>query len=229
MRQARGWLLRVVLASIVVNAAFGIYALVGPHLGTRAGQVLATSACVTGAGIFTLACLPAWERPRLRLLAAGGIAASILGFGMLALGAWLRTGNSTYWKLAGTAVVVASFAVLVSLLALARLSARYRAVFPAAVALAALLAGMIVFAVWSGNPSSAYGRAMGVVAVLLAAATVAMPVLHRAARSEPAEEPPPAGAELRFCPSCGRPIPATGTAESSCPACGARFRVAFGQ
>jgi hypothetical protein len=229
MRQARGWLLRVVLASIVVNAAFGIYALVGPHLGRRADQVLATSACVTGAGIFTLACLPAWERRRLRLVAVVGIVASILGFGMLALGAWLRTDNSTYWKVAGTAVVVASFAVLVSLLALARLPASYRAVSPAAVALAAVLAGMIVFAVWDGNPSSTYGRAMGVVAVLLAAATVATPVLHRAARSEPAAEPPPAGAELRFCPSCGRPVGGVEAAPVSCSACGARFRVEFGQ
>lgn len=54
--------LGVFFASVAVNAALGIYAVVAPEFGETQGRVLATSLCVTGAVLLALACEPAWER-----------------------------------------------------------------------------------------------------------------------------------------------------------------------
>jgi hypothetical protein len=226
VRGRRRRLLGVVLASIAVNAALGIYALTVPHFGELQGKVLETSGCVTGAGLLVLACLPALERRRLVVVPRVGIAASVLGFALLVCGAWIPPDAAAFWKTAGTILIAAAVSVLVSLLSLAELAPRYRPALPAAGLLAVALAGMSLHVVWSDGSSEAYARALGVVAVLLAATTVAVPILHRASRGA-APVALPSGGDVRFCPHCGRRLASATRIETTCTACGATFRVSF--
>jgi hypothetical protein len=244
-RLPRRRLLWLVLGSIAVNAVLGISALVAPGFGDVQVRILLTSLCVTGAGIVVLACLPAWERRllgRVPLLAA---CTGVLGFALLVVATWIDLDTEAYAKAVATVMLVAAVGIHASVLALARLAPRFRAAQPAASALAALVAALVLVQLWAEWSTAWFARGTGVVAVLLAAVTVAVPVLYRATRaaavaavaaSAPGEQPSPAGpavqAQLRHCPACGGPLPtAAGTAgadaDTICPACGAAFSVRF--
>jgi hypothetical protein len=222
--QRRRSLLLLVLASIAVNAALGIYALLAPHFGGFQARVFATSASITGAGILALACLPAWER-RLPLLPAVGIATSILGFGLVVAGVWARSDSgSPLWKMAWSLIVIAVWCALMSVLSLATLAPRQRWVFALALCLGGLLAAMIVAAIWIEPSSDSYGRATGVVAVLFAAVGLAVPIVHRVGRGERSTSVPPE-VGVRYCPSCGRPLTLATDEGAACASCGARFQI----
>jgi DNA-directed RNA polymerase subunit RPC12/RpoP len=232
----RRHLLAVVLASIVLNAALGIVALVLPHFGELQSRVLGTSACVTGAGVLVLACLPAWERRRLGVVPPLGMGLSVLGFLLLVIGIWGLGDNATFGKAAGTVTVAAAFCVLMCVISLVRLAPGYRWVLRFAVPDAALLGAMIIGVIWAGSPGTWYPRAMGVVAVLLGASVVALPILHRASRGRVGDGAIAAGEGGRqapaigFCPVCGSAVAASAAGaeagvEVACPACGARSLV----
>jgi hypothetical protein len=223
-REARRPLLAVVLVSIAVNAALGIYALVAPGFGDTQGKILTTSACVTGAGLFALACLPALERGKLMFLPPLGVAASVAGFGLLVLGLWLEADSAPVWKSAGTLLLVGGWAALSSLLSLARLAPRFQWSFRAAVALGLIVTALGVAGMWAEVSSDGFWRGFGVVAVLLGALTLAIPVLQRVSRDEVAAEAPE-GRPVRFCPACGHELRAGVAVE--CEACGARFSVRY--
>lgn len=233
----RRHLLAVVLASIVLNAALGIVALVLPHFNGLESKVLGTSACVTGAGVFVLACLPAWERRRLGWVPPAGMGASALGYLLLVIGVWGAGDSDVYGKSAGTVMVAAGFCVLMCVISLVRLAPAYAWVLRAAVAEAVVLGAMVVGIIWAAPQGGWYPRAVGVVAVLLGASVVALPILHRASRGRVAEGPAAAGAGGRqapavgFCPVCGSavaPVAEVKTeieVEVACAACGARTLV----
>ena len=222
----RRTLLSIVLGSIAVNAALGIYALVVPDFGDLQAKVLGTSACVTGTGVLALACLPAWERRKPALLPLAGMGAAVGGFGLLIVGIWAEPGGKAVAKTALTLLWLAAALALSSLVSLARLAPRYRWAYPAVVSLALLLVTLGVAALWGEFSDEAFYRGLGVVAVLLAALTLAVPILHRASRHELA----PAGGgapRVGFCPRCGRSLSAQADATTSCPGCGARFSVRY--
>ena len=226
VKRPRRPLLAVVGASIAVNAALGIYALVGPHFGSLQGRVLGTSGSVTGAGVLVLACLPAWERGRLAFVPRLGVTAAPVGFGLVVIGLWARIDSGAYGKALGTVLIVAVVCVTACVLALADLAPRYRRMFPVAVGLAVVLGTAIDIGIWVGFPGGWYGRAVGVVAVLFAAAGVLVPILHRASRGEPAAAAP-AQPAIRFCPACGSPVAPLPGHDAACSGCGARFQVRY--
>jgi hypothetical protein len=220
---ARRRLLLIVLGSIAVNAALGVYAILAPHFGDLQGRVLGTSACATGAGVMTFACLPALEQGRARYLPLAGIAATLVAFALLVVGIWAG-GGDTFGETIGSVFVVAGVGVLGSVLSLARLAPRFRWVLTAALALTCILGVLLLAGIW-GDTSGSWGKAVGVVAVLLAAAVLSVPILHRASRAEL-----PATSEtgpIEFCPSCGTRLAAPASKEAACAACGASFRVDY--
>jgi hypothetical protein len=229
MRRA---VLFVLVGSVVLNAALGIYALVVADFGDVQRRVLLTSLCVSGAGLVGLACAPALERGRVRPLPQIGTAAGAGGFALLVAAIWLAERSEplpdSLWKTAVTLIVVAVAASHGSLLALSRLAPRFRWVLGPAVLLSGLLAGMLVSLVWGQwEDVSWFFRTLGVVAVLLAAFTILVPILHRASRGALPAAPSTGTATVRFCPRCGHPFEASAGEETVCPSCGARFTVAF--
>jgi DNA-directed RNA polymerase subunit RPC12/RpoP len=100
---------------------------------------------------------------------------------------------------------------------------------PVTVVLVIVLAAMFLPLIWEvGDDNEWYGRSLGVVAVLTAAFTLLVPILHRASRGEIVREE--AEIAVRFCPRCGSRLAeqAGEGAEIGCARCGARFAVRFG-
>jgi hypothetical protein len=221
----RRGLLVLLVASIVVNAALGIYALVGGDFGDVEQDVLFTSLCISGAGVIALACLPAAERGLLGPLPWVGAGAGAAGFALLVAELWIDDPPDALAKLAGTLLVVAVAIALAGLLGLVRLAPRFRWARTGAVTLALVLGALVVVMIWGElGGEEWFGRIVGVVAVLLAAFTLLVPVLGRAGRHELAESARSEGV-LRFCPGCGRPLEAASGQPAACPACGLRFTV----
>ena len=75
-------------------------------------------------------------------------------------------------------------AAYVSLVALAVINQIFVNIVRGAYVLATVLSGFVVGAIWGSPDGDVLLRLMGVVSILLAAATVTIPVLHRIKRSE---------------------------------------------
>ena len=190
----------VFFASVAVNAALGIVALVAGKFSETSARILGTSLSVTGALLLVLACLTPWERRVLRPVPALGAAAGLIGFSCAIGLIWSDGESETLGKLTGTFMSVAVACTFAGLLALPRLEPRSRPVLLAALALDATAATMIAVTIWAEIDSSVYIRVFGVVTVLLAATAVSVPVLSRVGRADrPSVEP---GA-VSFCPFCG--------------------------
>lgn len=224
MRRFTVWIL---LGSIAVNAALGIYALLVGELGPTQGKILVTSLSFSGASMLALACAPAWERGRLGPVPPVGVAASVAGFALLAASAWLDFDVEPLWKTGYTLVVVGAAAAYASLLTLARLAPRFRWTFWSAFLLTYVLAGMFVSLTWGEWSSEWFGRWLGVVAVLVAAFTAATPILHRVSRQELAAAEQRKARRVALCPGCGSTVAAAADEEAACSRCGVRFRVRF--
>lgn len=138
------------------------------------------------------------------------------------------------WKLAGTAILIGAAGAHASLLSLSRLADRYRIVLWAAWGLAALLVALIIIMIWADDvaDSTPYVQLIGVTGVLLAAATVAVPILHRASKGEMpegrGETGTPEGRQIAHCPNCGSTnLQTDARIRVSCRNCGAVFSVSF--
>ena len=225
----RRWLLLLLVGSIVVNAALGIAALVSGDFGDLEQNVLLTSLCVTGAGVIGMACAPAIDRRGLWPLPWLGLVLGVAGFAVLMVSIWLDDPSENILRTGGTLLIVAGAIAWGSLVSLARLAPRFRWVMPVAVVLVMVLAGMFIPLLWeTAQDAEWYGRSLGVVAVLTAAFTLLVPILHRAGRGELAREE--AEAAVRFCPRCGGRLSERVEADAgtACARCGARFTVSFG-
>ena len=209
-----------VLGAIALTAALGIYAVVVPDFGDLQAKILGTSASISGASILVLACAPAWERRLYLPVPIVGAVATAVGFSLIVIGIWVEPSAEWYWRIMGTALLVAGWGALASLLALAPLTPRFRWTFLAAAGFSLLLALIGVVAIWTTPSSDAFGRVAAGAAVLTAAFVVAVPVLSRAGRGEGA-------AAVAFCPRCGRELVSADAPEGPCPGCSARFRVRY--
>ncbi len=226
-----GLFLRLFVVSIVVNAVLGIWALLSGDFGETQGKVLATSFLVSAAMLSVLLNTPAIGRRVRWPVPAIGAATGAAGFALFIVMLWAEVDDERWFKFAGSLLVVAAAATLVSSLALVPPLSRLRWLPPLADVLIAALAVTVVIGLWAEPDVDWYGRLVGVEAVLVAAATLLIPVLSRfgLGRAEPARPAVPGEPAIRFCPSCGRPVDhrALGTGQPvSCDSCGLVFEVA---
>ena len=152
--------LGVFFASVAVNAALGIYAVVAPEFGETQGRVLATSLCVTGAVLLALACEPAWERRLLGPVPYLGAVIGALGFGLVIVVVWAEPESELFGNTTSSAMTVAVAGAAASLLALARLAPPHQWVLALALGLLALAARS-----WGPCPGSETTRASGMCAL----------------------------------------------------------------
>ena len=200
-------LLRVFVVSICVTAVAGVVALVVPAQDWEFSWViLATTATIAGASVCGLACGGCLSRGH-RVLPTAGMILTSLAAVMVIAGIWMEyfrfwavlydywpygtaywAYSEVYWK---STFVVSAYAVAcahLSLLFMAELSGRYRWAFLFAyqliLGLATLLAVAVIF---ERFPDETYWRMTGVVAVLVAAVTLLIPVFHRLSREQVAK------------------------------------------
>jgi hypothetical protein len=217
----------LLVGSVVVNAALGIYALLAGEFGELERNILYTSLSVSAAGVLALACAPAWERRLVAPLPRIGVVGTVAALAVTVAAIWTADPPEWLVNTAFTLVVAAVLGAHGSLLALAGLAGRFRWVLGAAIAAGLVLGAMVVSALWAEPDSEWFARALGVVAVLFAAFTVLVPIFHRASRAELAAAGAPGEVPVRYCPSCGHTLTAAADEEAVCPSCGARFTVRF--
>ena len=188
---------------------------------------------MTGASAIAVACGFAWERGRLGVVPPAGVALGIVGFALLVVGIWTEPEGDPFQRAIGTPLALAVAATHASLVSPFGLARRFRAAFAAAYGLNALLTAVVVYAIWAEPDEGGFWRFTGTVAILVAAATIAIPVLHRlgpaappAKAAEAAEAVEAAAAlEARYCPRCGAELERPGAGR--CERCGAGFAVRF--
>lgn len=179
------WSLRLLIASIVISGLFGVWALLSGELGELQARVLWTSLCVTGATLFISACALAWDRHTRDIAPPLGILASVIGYGMLALAAWVDIGSERYFQIALSAVLAGLSLAHISLLSLARLALRYRFVTGLAMLVSMSLAGLLIALLFWHYPPDWVGRAFGALVIAAITTTTLVAVLHRMNRDFP--------------------------------------------
>jgi aminoglycoside 6'-N-acetyltransferase len=207
----------VILASIFVNALFGIWAVAG-SLGELESHILFTSLLITACGAVAAAASAAIPEDRLGPLPVIGIAAAVAGFAVLIAALWQDFTPAPLWRSGATLIILALGIAYASLLSGAHLPGRFRRLVPAGYGLAVAAGAFLVAVAWGYSPGDSW-RLFFIAAVLLGAITIAVPIT---ARLRPAREAPP---PVRHCPYCGRSITDAAERTTGCPSCGRRFRV----
>src|SRR5690606_4954537 len=143
--------LYLLIASVAVSAVFAIAVIIFGDFGNFEVRVLMTTLTITAASILGLACGAALETGKARIHPYAGIAGSILSAVALFLIIWNALDDSKLFiKSTITAVIIAVVCSHLSLLALARLDARFRWLWPTALALDWVLAAILVYLLWFG-------------------------------------------------------------------------------
>ena len=209
---------KIVLLLVAFNAAIAIFALLGGELGDTGGQVLGTSLLTTMGAVLALICAPAASAGRAGLWPRLGIVAAAASAGMFIYAVWTEPGD-TFFQVAASVLVLAMTAALISLLSGWPGAGGLAWVRNAAILLAIAGGAMFVVALWTEfDLPSGYWRWFGVVMVLLAAAAIATPVVHRmTAPSEPVA--------ITNCPFDGNPVSGTAGRKVKCSKCGREFEV----
>src|SRR5436190_10088465 len=89
------WLL---IASVVVSALLGIWAILSGNFGELQARVLLTTLTITGASVIGLACGAYWETGRMRWLPLLGIILAIFAATMIIIGIWFEPKGDFLWK-----------------------------------------------------------------------------------------------------------------------------------
>jgi hypothetical protein len=180
--------LGVFFASVAVNAALGIAAVLAPNFGDTAGKVLLTSLCVTGAVLMALCCEPAWERRLLWRVPAAGALLGCAAFAGLIVGLWTEPESETLGKLLGSTFVIAIACTAASLLVLERarrgISRLHHKVLTFTLVFVALAAAVAVGVIWAQPSGDTIGKIGGSgYAIAAACVLAALLTLPRPSRS----------------------------------------------
>lgn len=176
------WALRFLIASIIVSAATGIWALLIDEFDEFQARILFSSLCTIGGSICMSACAAAWERRQRDVIPPIGMLSALGGFGMLTVAVWWEIYSDWYFQLS-TVLITLSFSLAhVSLLSLARLRVKLRWVMGLAMLSSLGLAGLLISLLFWNYPPDWLWRVLGILVILVMATTAAVPVLHRLSR-----------------------------------------------
>ena len=216
--------IRGLLASIAVNALLGVWALLSDEFGSTQGKVLGTSFLVSAAMLSVLVNGAPLSQRVLWPVPAVAAGASAGGFLLFIVLVWADLDDAPWWKVATSGLIIGVGATLAGLLALLSLQRGHEPWRLANDLLIAALCTILVVILWAELNTDWIERLAGVLAVLVAALTLAVPVLSRVSRPDDLIV---AGHGVRYCPSCGRPLgpQPTPSSPTGCPRCGFRFTV----
>jgi hypothetical protein len=220
--------LRVLIFAVSLSALLGCIALLSSHFGETEAKVLLSTLAVAETSLLAMACGAAMARPEGAGLARIGVYLAILATPIALVGIWGEMSSDGYWKTFGTVQVLAVAVAHGALLRLARLRSERRWMLAATASLAILLVGMLLVLIWGDiHAGETFGRAIGIISILITAGTILVWVFHRMDRDElaPVGAPASLGIGLRFCVSCGGGRVEASADQVRCLGCGATFRV----
>ncbi|NNC81052.1 MAG: hypothetical protein HKN94_12970 [Acidimicrobiales bacterium] len=192
--------LRAFLASIAINAALGIWALLVDDFGDTQQKVLISSFLVSGSMLAILINGTPLSRRVLWPVPAVAVGGLVLGFALLLGGLWAEADSSTWGKILLTAFTIGGAATFSGLLALLPLRPAHQRLRLLTHLLIALLAASLIGVLWAEGGGAGIARVIGVQSILVAALTLALPALSRYRPVEESEEVSGSG---HFCPACG--------------------------
>ncbi len=201
----RTFALRSLIISVIATAVLGIVAVLGNRFDDLTVRILLSAVVVSVASLASLTCATLLERRPRHPLATGGIALAVAAAALILVGLWAHINATDYWRVAGSAGVVAIATAQICLLWLARPAARFAWVQWAALAVWYGLAGIIVWTIWGDPPEEMIWRPLSVFAILSGAVTIIVPVLHKLNSGADAASPLPSSNRMT-CPHCGKEL-----------------------
>lgn len=204
---------RLAITLVALNAGLAIVILATGDPGEVEGRILGTSLLATASALLAMVQTAGFDERR-RVI---GIGAALTGFVVVTIGIWTETDVAAWWRLGGTAYTVGTAGAVSAVLSARPLGGRNAWLQQAARILVAAAATMIVGGIWFEPSSDAYWRVFAVIAVLIAASGLAIPILHRSSGG--------AGAHVAHCPLCGGDVDAATEADITCVRCSRTFRV----
>jgi hypothetical protein len=179
--------LYALVGSVALSAILGILAILSGDFGWLELRILLTTVTIAVASIAGLACGAYLATRRGRTLPLAGAALSVLAAVMIIAGMWLEDlGSELYWKIAASASVFAVACAHLSLLSMARLAEWFRWSLAAAHAVILAVAALFVVIIFTEGDREGMFQLLAVAAVLDAAITVVIPILHRLSKADTA-------------------------------------------
>lgn len=225
--------LKVLIGTVGLSAALGIYALLRQDLDEWSAKTLGTTLFVSAASLLIMLNAASLEKRSFGylLISFAGVVAALTALPMLLYGLWLEVDNDRLWKPAASLEIISGFAAHSSLLSLRRPTARYRSLLPIATIIGGVLATLVIWMIWAEEYESVQLRAAGVLSILLLSVTIVTPILSRlAAIAEHGKSGGKTGHKVphgvHHCPNCGRAVRSSGQ-KGRCTECGASFAVKF--
>ncbi len=174
--------LYLLIASVSLSAILGIAVILIGNFGEFESRVLLSTLTVICTSVLGLACGASLEAKRGRIFPLAGIGLAVLSAFLWLIVIWYTESISpTLGKsLISTTLLSVSFSHL-SLISLARLDPRFRwALISVFVSVGSLSALILVLIWWEGvYESDVLMRILGVLAIIVAALTIVIPVFHK--------------------------------------------------
>jgi hypothetical protein len=178
-------LLFALIGSVLLAALLGIVLVLQEKWGWFEIRVILTTIVIATASVCGLACDLSRTPRGTNALPIAGLILTAIGAGLILLGMWLDVHWEEYWKTAASVSILAVATAHVALLSIARLEGNYWWVYFIACqiifGLALLLVATIVFEI---DIDRMY-RFIAALAILDAAVTVIVPILHRISKTAP--------------------------------------------
>lgn len=174
------------IASVCLSAFLGIIAILSGDFGELQIKVMLTSLTISDASLGGLCCGAAYEAKRVPYFALAGILLVGITALMLLFGIWNEVHWDAYWQMVGTMSAFATAFAHLSLLQMARLTRLYQSAIWFAYVVDFSMCGLISYLIWwdYGFDEDWMFRLIGVDAILIAAVSILIPILHRLSRGE---------------------------------------------
>jgi hypothetical protein len=192
MNDAQGFPLKkaflyALIGSVGLSALLGILAILSGSYGWFEIRILLTTATIAAASICGLACGAYLATKRGQALPIAGVGLSLLAAVMIIAGMWIEMNSEVYWKVAASASVFSVAFAHLALLSMARLAEWFRWSLVAAYVAILGVASLIVLMILGQSNGSGMFQLLGVAAIIDAAITIVIPILHRLSKAEVAE------------------------------------------
>jgi hypothetical protein len=182
-------LLVMLVGSVVGAAGLGILLVLQNRWGWFEIRVILTTIVIAVASVCGLACDMARTPRGTNGMPIAGLALTAIAALMILAGMWLDFHSEGYWKTTASAGILAVAAVHVSLLSLARLAPDHRWVLFVAWQIIFGLALLLLAMMWFEIEVDRAFRFVAALAILDAAVTLIIPILHRLGRPADAARP----------------------------------------
>lgn len=177
-------LLYALVVSVVLGALLGIVLILRNTWGWFEVRIILTTGVVAAASLCGLACDLSKTPFGANLLPKSGLVLTAIAAIMLLLGIWSDIDSEAYWKSVISASIFTVATVHVCLLSIAKLIGRFQWVYFIGCQIIYGLATLLTILVVAEVDSDGMWRFVAALAIVVAAITLVIPILHRLGKME---------------------------------------------